>query len=301
MNALQVAHGYFDAWNQRDADAIVASFASGGTYSDPSAGENLQGDAIAAYAKGLWSAFPDLSFETVSAADTGGGLIATQWIMHGTNTGSMWGLPPTGRAVTVPGAEFIQVEGNRIRCVQAYFDSRAVPEQLGLQVIVQSHSIGPFWFGTSTAVQTGKKIKPGAFSITGIEARSDDEVREVRELSRRTAVEMLPMTGFIGWVGMTIGNRMLTVPRLGESGQSAPAAATWDSQGSYGSGLRPGGARSRRGDQRLDSGVHRRDVGQVRDLRADGRLDEGAGQVRVRRNAARADAVLVGCSLAYWT
>ena len=73
MNAMQVAERYFDAWNRRDADAIVASFASGGTYSDPSAGENLQGEAIAAYAKGLWSAFPDLSFETVSVADDGAG------------------------------------------------------------------------------------------------------------------------------------------------------------------------------------------------------------------------------------
>jgi hypothetical protein len=29
MNAIQVAEGYFDAWNRRDADAIVASFAEG--------------------------------------------------------------------------------------------------------------------------------------------------------------------------------------------------------------------------------------------------------------------------------
>jgi steroid delta-isomerase-like uncharacterized protein len=211
MNAMQVAERYFDAWNRRDADAIVASFASGGTYSDPSAGENLRGEAIAAYAKGLWAAFPDLSFDTVSVVDDGAGAVAAQWIMHGTNTGSMFGLPPTGRSVRLPGADFIQVEGDRIRSVQGYFDSRAVPDQLGLQVTVQPHSIGPFSFGTSTAVQSGKKTKPGAFSITGIEARSDEEVQEIRELSRQTVMEMLPMEGFIGWVGMTIGHRMLTV------------------------------------------------------------------------------------------
>jgi steroid delta-isomerase-like uncharacterized protein len=211
MNAIEVAERYFDAWNRRDAEAIVASFASGGTYSDPSAGENLRGEAVAAYAKGLWAAFPDLSFDTVSVVDDGAGLVAAQWLMHGTNTGSMFGLPPTGRSVTLAGADFIQVEGDGIRSVRGYFDSRAVPDQLGLQVTVQPHSIGPFSFGTSTSVQTGKKIKPGAFSITGIEARSDDEVQEIRELSRQTVVEMLPMEGFIGWVGMTIGHRMLTV------------------------------------------------------------------------------------------
>jgi hypothetical protein len=113
--------------------------------------------------------------------------------------------------VTLAGADFIHVEGDGIRSVRGYFDSRAVPDQLGLQVMVQPHSIGPFSFGTSTSVQTGKKIKPGAFSITGIEARSDDEVQEIRELSRQTVVEMLPMEGFIGWLGMIIGHRMMTV------------------------------------------------------------------------------------------
>jgi steroid delta-isomerase-like uncharacterized protein len=211
MNAMQVAEGYFDAWNRRDADAIVASFASGGTYSDPSAGENLRGDAIAAYAKGLWAAFPDLSFEIVSAGEMGGGLVAAQWMMYGTNAGSMQGLPPTGRSVKLPGADFIQVEGDRIRSVQGYFDSRAVPDQLGLQVTVQPHAIGPFSFGTSVAARTGKTTKPGAFSITQTEARSDDEVQQIKELSRRTAVDMLSMEGFIGWVGMTIGQRMMTV------------------------------------------------------------------------------------------
>ena len=126
MNAIEVAERYFDAWNRRDADAIVASFASGGTYSDPSAGENLRGEAVAAYAKGLWAAFPDLSFDTVSVVDDGAGAVAARWIMHGTNNGSMFGLPPTGRTVRLPGADFIQVEGDgfarcgvtsiRVRC-----------------------------------------------------------------------------------------------------------------------------------------------------------------------------------------
>ena len=42
MDPMQVAERYFDAWNRRDATAIVASFASGGTYSDPSAGGVLE-------------------------------------------------------------------------------------------------------------------------------------------------------------------------------------------------------------------------------------------------------------------
>lgn len=47
MDAVDVAQGYFDAWNRRDADAIVATFAEGGTYSDPNVPEGLTGQAIA--------------------------------------------------------------------------------------------------------------------------------------------------------------------------------------------------------------------------------------------------------------
>lgn len=211
MNALQVAQAYFDAWNRRDAEGIVSSFAVGGTYADPSAGEGLTGNGIAEYARGLWQAFPDLAFEIVSAGEAGPGMVAAQWFMRGNNTGPFMGLPPTGRSVALPGADFIQVEGNAIRSVRGYFDSGVVPAQLGLQVVVQPQQVGPFAFGTSVSVRNGKTARPGAFSITELRARSDQEVTEIRELSRQIAMEMLPMNGFLGWVGMTVGRRMMTV------------------------------------------------------------------------------------------
>jgi steroid delta-isomerase-like uncharacterized protein len=211
MSALQVARLYFDAWNRRDAAAIAATFAPGGSYSDPLVPKGVSGDALVAYVTELWQAFPDLSFEIVSAAETENNWVAAQWLMRGTNTGSFKGLPPTRRAVTTPGADFIQIEGDKIRSVQGYFDSRAVPEQLGLQVIVQPTSIGPFSFGVSTSVQTGKRDKPGAFGITMLEARNEEEVVKIRELGRTIGAEMTKMSGFIGLMSMTVGRRMMTV------------------------------------------------------------------------------------------
>jgi hypothetical protein len=67
MNPLDVAHTYFDDYNQRDPAAIVATFAEGGTYSDPTV-PALMGPALAAYTSGLFAAFPNLSFEIASAA-----------------------------------------------------------------------------------------------------------------------------------------------------------------------------------------------------------------------------------------
>jgi steroid delta-isomerase-like uncharacterized protein len=211
MHSTQIAQRYFDAWNKHDAAAIVATFAEGGTYTDPATPGPLSGAAIGAYAEALWVAFPDLSFEIVSPVDNGSGLVSAEWIMKGTNTGSLNGLPPTGVPVVVPGADFIRTEGNKIRSVQGYFDSGVLPRALGLDVIVQPKAIGPFGFGTSVRASNGSTTTPGAFSITWLEARTAEERQKVSESSRKIAIEMLGMPGFIGWVGAAIGDRMMTV------------------------------------------------------------------------------------------
>jgi len=211
MNPLEIAQQYFDAWNRRDAAAVLATFTADGTYCDPASGGRLRGEALKGYITGLWAAFPDLSFEIASQGLAGEQLVAAQWIMHGTNTGSMMGLPPTGKSVTVPGADFIRVVGGKIQMVDGYFDSRAVPEQLGLQVLVQPKEIGPFAFGNANRAWTGKNMKPGAFSITVLEARSPDEIQAVQQQSQAILQEMFAMNGFLGFVGATVGSRMMTI------------------------------------------------------------------------------------------
>lgn len=55
MKNLELAKAYFDAWNSRDADAIVETFCDSGTYTDPTTKGPLSGPAIGAYATGLWA------------------------------------------------------------------------------------------------------------------------------------------------------------------------------------------------------------------------------------------------------
>ena len=96
MNAIEVAQNNFNSWNRHDADAIVAAYAKGGTYRTPRMDHGLTGQAIGDFAKSVWAAFPDASLEMISIGDTGGGLVAIQWILHGTHTGPLMdGTPPT--------------------------------------------------------------------------------------------------------------------------------------------------------------------------------------------------------------
>jgi hypothetical protein len=43
-----------------------------------------------------------------------------------------------------------------------------------------------------------------------LQARSDEEVQQIGQLSQEIVKEMLEMQGFISWMGMKVGHRMMT-------------------------------------------------------------------------------------------
>ena len=210
MDPLSAARRYFDAWNSRDPEAISAAFAADGVYTDPVSG-TIPGAAAGQYAQGLFDSFPDLSFEITSAAQTSETSVAAEWIMRGTNLGPIRGAPPTGKAIELRGSDFIQVDNDRIRSVHGYFDSGALPRQLGLQVIVQPESIGPVQFGYSSYMNAGNPAEAGAVSVTVLQADSEETSDLVRELSRQIIREMAEMRGFISFLGAAAGGRMITL------------------------------------------------------------------------------------------
>ena len=209
MNGLDIANQYFDAWNAHDADAIIRTFANDGTYCDPNTSK-ISGNAIGANAKSLWKAFPNLSFEIVSITEAGSGKVVAEWLMKGRNIRAFQGLPATGRRISLPGAYFIEVGKDGIKSVKGYFDTKTISEQLGLQVLIQPFKLGGFSFGNSVAVQSGKKVKPGAFGITTL-WNKDEDSEEIQALSRDIAKEMLSMDGFIGLTLVRIGGRGITI------------------------------------------------------------------------------------------
>lgn len=133
MPEPNVVQQYFEGWNAHDAAAIVAAFAPGGTYADPATPGPLTGAAIGEYAARLWQAFPDVAFELRSQISSAEGLVAAEWVMTGTHRGALGELPPTGRRVTLTGADFIRIDDRGIRSVQGYFDMLKMMQELGVQ------------------------------------------------------------------------------------------------------------------------------------------------------------------------
>jgi steroid delta-isomerase-like uncharacterized protein len=134
MNALEVVQRQLDAWNRHDAKTLVSLYAKGATYYSPCFEYPLMGQTIADFVKSVSTAYPDLRFEMISSKDTGGGMVASQLVLHATHTGwFMDGTPPTGRTVSYPLASFVQVEGNKVRSEHVYLGWQPAAERLGLK------------------------------------------------------------------------------------------------------------------------------------------------------------------------
>ncbi len=71
--------------------------------------------------------------------------------------------------------------------------------------------MGPVRFGVCTSVRSGNPASPGAVSLTMIEAQSDDEVQQIRDVSRRIMLQLCGMPGFLSFQGTVIGRRLSTV------------------------------------------------------------------------------------------
>jgi steroid delta-isomerase-like uncharacterized protein len=214
--ALTHVEPYFSAWNARDADAVVAAFAEGGTYTDPSVtGPPLSSAAIAEHVGALFTAFPDLSLEVLNAqianGDASDCTVVVRWLMRGTNTGPLRGWSPSRRSVALRGADFISVASGKITSVDSYFDRQTMAEQLGFQVIVQPDEEGPWHLGYAYRTTSGSKKAAGAVALTWIDVRSDQEARQVEALGDEVAAELMKVPGFISLVGAGIGRRLYTI------------------------------------------------------------------------------------------
>jgi steroid delta-isomerase-like uncharacterized protein len=203
---------YFDAWNARDGDAVVASLTDDGTYEDPTTGGPLNGDALAANVVGVVTAFPDLHFELVSVTPTGDASAAAQWRLQGTNTGASPVGPATGGSIDLPGADFLDYDpaADKLSKVVGYFDTATMFSQLGLQAHITPADMDFLRFGSGIRVDTGRTTTPGALTLTWIEVEPED-VPALQAATEPIVAEQLGNEGYLGTCFLTVGKRNYTL------------------------------------------------------------------------------------------
>jgi steroid delta-isomerase-like uncharacterized protein len=131
MEVPQVVKTYVETWSTGDIETSIALFGPDGTYSDPTTPEPIVARSLKEHWKAFYVGFPDQKFETVGLDAISDHVWVWRWIARGTHTGPFRGIPPTGRRITQPGCEFIEIRDGRIRNVVGYFDRLTLMTQLG--------------------------------------------------------------------------------------------------------------------------------------------------------------------------
>lgn len=78
------------------------------------------------------TAFPRDMKYTIDDLFGAGDRVAVRWTASGTNTGSLMGLPPTGKHVSVSSVYIFRVEGGKLAEAWGDFDALGMQQQLGL-------------------------------------------------------------------------------------------------------------------------------------------------------------------------
>lgn len=133
----KIPHTYFEAWNGRDNHALDGFFASTFSWIDPllppEGITNLAG--AQGFMTGTWTGFSDTHFELIGGplVDEANGRVAQQWLFTGTFDGEFNGIPPTGKAATLPGVDtYVVGADGLVTGMQAHYDSVSLLRQVGL-------------------------------------------------------------------------------------------------------------------------------------------------------------------------
>jgi steroid delta-isomerase-like uncharacterized protein len=134
----ELVHRVFDEiFNGRNVEAADDIFSPHVVVDHPTLSEPLDNvEAFKTMARTVLTGYPDLRVSTEAMIGEDG-LVATRWLMRGTQTGVyLQGLPPTGRRVTTPINEFVQVENGRIVRMTLAINLLRVAHQFGLIPVV---------------------------------------------------------------------------------------------------------------------------------------------------------------------
>lgn len=123
-----LARRLFDATDMKAVDEVVAEDV---VLREPGETEPRHGrEAYRQEEEGFFTAFPDLRFtidELISSADK----VVVAWTAHGTNTGELMGMKPTGKAITVAGISILTFENGKLVEEREQYDSAGLMQQLG--------------------------------------------------------------------------------------------------------------------------------------------------------------------------
>ena len=130
---------YNGAWNAHDVEAIIAMHTKDSVFENHVTGDvNVGREQIGNAISGIFSVFPDLTFET-RRQYVREDLVVQEWTARGTHEGTMTRagikVAPTSRRVEYKGMDVIPIRDGLVARKDVYSDSVTLLRQLGLTEI----------------------------------------------------------------------------------------------------------------------------------------------------------------------
>lgn len=127
----RVVRDWASAWANRHSDRLIALFADDGMLEDVALQVVSRGRlAIQTFVNGIFDAVPDLALHLTDDFASGT-FAAAEWIMSGTLSGSLLGLPATGKSFSIRGAAIFELQDGKIARSSIYWDMSTLVRQLG--------------------------------------------------------------------------------------------------------------------------------------------------------------------------
>ena len=132
---IEVAKIGVEAFNAADWDRFRSALTPDSVYEEFATGRRIVGaDPITEADMGWKQAFPDAR-GTIRNAVASGSTVTLEITWEGTHTGDLVGphgtIPASGRSVSLPAAQVVEVEGDKARSTRHYFDLMTLMSQIG--------------------------------------------------------------------------------------------------------------------------------------------------------------------------
>jgi steroid delta-isomerase-like uncharacterized protein len=129
---LRAVTDVLEFWNVQDIEGVLRFYDEEIAWLNVAMEETYAGkQAVRAFLERLFAGIPDLRFE-VSHKIARGDQVAEQWAIGGTHSGTLFGVPATGRPVSLPGMSMVTLRDGKFLRDEFYFDSGIFLRQVGL-------------------------------------------------------------------------------------------------------------------------------------------------------------------------
>jgi steroid delta-isomerase-like uncharacterized protein len=135
--ARELGDRWMDAWNRKDADALLELVTDDIAYDDPAWPETLHGkEGVRTFVEFCWRGMPDMRFSEPMGMffPEDGQRMIVPWHMEATFTGAMDppGYAPTGHRIAIDGIDVWEVRGDKVCRYWAYYDAMEIGRQTGI-------------------------------------------------------------------------------------------------------------------------------------------------------------------------